>query len=98
MLAFAFSLTIAGCGGSGMEVSKEQYGDRWPFIVNSGVVDCVDGQAAIFKVNGKSYQLNGLASGKGYYPIGPIWRDNPAIPGTTISIGPMIDLALKQCR
>ncbi|OOE76565.1 hypothetical protein BZG25_15545 [Salinivibrio sp. ML198] len=82
---------------SGMSVSSETFGKEWPFTVNSGVLDCVKGSAAIFKVNGKSYQLNGVASSLGFEPIDKIWKDNPETPGAKINTGPMISLALKQC-
>lgn len=82
----------------GINVSKDEFGDKWPFTVEAGVVDCVKGGGAIFKSNGQSYQLNGTASHMGFQPINPIWRDNPDIKGTKINIGPMISLALQQCR
>ncbi|GEN28975.1 hypothetical protein HVA01_26210 [Halovibrio variabilis] len=91
---------LSGCGqssSSGLEVSKGEFGESWPFTVESGVVDCVDGQAAIFKTGGTSYQLNGFARSSGYAPIDPIWRENPEIPGVRVNIGSMIDLALEQC-
>lgn len=93
-------LALSGCGqssSSGLEISKGEFGESWPFTVESGVVDCVDGQAAIFKTGGRSYQLNGFARSRGYAPIDPIWRENPEIPGTKVNIGTMINLALKQC-
>lgn len=93
-------LTLSGCaqsGNSGLEVSKGEFGESWPFTVQSGIVDCVDGQAAVFKTGGRSYQLNGFARSRGYAPIDPIWRENPEIPGTKVNIGRMIDLALQQC-
>lgn len=95
-----FLFALSGCGqsgSSGLEVSKGEFGESWPFAVESGVVDCVDGQAAIFKTGGRSYQLNGFARSRGYAPIDPIWRENPQIPGAKINIGMMIDLALDQC-
>ena len=100
-----FGVTIVGliiatsaCSQSGVEVSKHKYGEKWPFIVEKGYVDCVAPFAAIFRVDGKTYQLNGAATNKGYAAIDPIWRDNPNISGVKVNIGPMIDLALKQCK
>src|SRR5690625_3258800 len=89
---------LAGCGSSsGEEVKAEDFGDAWPFTVESGKVDGARGLAAIFITEGREYQLNGVASSLGYQPINPIWRDNPKIPGTKVNIGPMIDLALEHC-
>ncbi|MEX0605782.1 MAG: DUF2511 domain-containing protein [Marinobacter sp.] len=92
--------TLSGCGksgDSGLEVSKGEFDGSWPFTVDSGVVDCFDGEAAVFKAEGQSYQLNGYARSRGYAPIDPIWKDNPDIPGAKVSVGDMINLALKQC-
>ena len=86
-----------GARETGIKVYKAEFGDKWPFTVEAGVVDCVRGGGAIFRSNGQTYQLNGTASHMGYQPVNPIWRDNPEINGLKIDIGPMIDLALKQC-
>lgn len=64
----------------------------------SGFVDCVDGFSAIFRTDGQTYALNGTARSRGYAEIDPIWRDNSAIPGAKINIGPLIDLANQQCE
>ncbi|MCE8025240.1 DUF2511 domain-containing protein [Billgrantia aerodenitrificans] len=97
VLVMAFAMSYGQAFGSDLEVSRSEFGDTWPFTVESGVVACVDGQAAIFKSGGKSYQLNGFARSRGYAPIDPIWRDNPDIPGTKVSIGEMIRIALERC-
>lgn len=98
ILVVLFALSAFGdSGGAGLKVSKEEFGGEWPFTVDSGVVDCAGGQAAIFITGERSYQLNGVARSRGYAPIDPIWRDNPDIPGIKVSVGNMIDLALKQC-
>lgn len=81
----------------GILVSREEFGDEWPFTVESGRVDCRQGGAAVFIVDNWVYQLNGVAAQKGYADLAPIWRDNPDIPGTKISVGPMIRLAQQQC-
>ena len=87
----------------GVRVTRAEWGDDWPFTVDSGMVNCLDPKgnklgAAVFIYSGKTYALNGYAQSRGYRNIRPIWRDNPDIPGTKINIGPMIDLALDQCR
>lgn len=81
----------------GQSVAAAEYGEDWPFTVQQGTVDCLQGGAAIFRSEGKIYQLNGKAASLNYLPLDPIWRDNPEIPGTKINIGPMIKLALEQC-
>lgn len=82
----------------GKRVSHDQFGDEWPFTVSAGIVDCTGGQAAVFRVGSKTYQLNGFAKTLGYEPIDSIWKENPNNPGTRISIGPMISLALQECQ
>lgn len=84
---------------SGITVSSDQFGDAWPLTVRSGVVDCLDSFSAVFRHGGTIYQLNGIASSRGYTKINPIWRDhpNPLITGSKVNIGPLISLALEQC-
>lgn len=96
-LSIFFVFSYGKVFGEGLEVSRSEFGDSWPFTVEAGVVDCVDGQAAVFKAEGKTYQLNGFARSRGYAPIDPIWKGNPDIPGTKISIGEMIRIALGRC-
>lgn len=79
------------------EISREEYGESWPFTVDSGRLECWRGSAAVFVADGTVYQLNGVAKQMGHAPIDPIWRDNPAIPGTKISLGPVIQRALTLC-
>lgn len=81
-----------------MKVTRKQYGDEWPFTVEEGVIDCPKPSAAVFRHGGKVYALNGIAMSLGYEELEPIWKDNPKIPGYKISIGSMIQLALKQCK
>jgi|GEM_PF-1278048 len=93
---------LAACGDSGLQVSKAQYGDAWPFAVDEGVVDCVKSSggrvhSAIFKTGGKVYGLNVVAEGRDYLPLEPIWRNDPQRPGQPLSLDPMIKLALEQC-
>ncbi|MDW0360800.1 DUF2511 domain-containing protein [Halomonas venusta] len=79
------------------EISREEYGEAWPFTVDSGRLECWRGPSAVFITSGKVYQLNGMARQMGHAPLEPIWRDNPDIPGTKVNIGPMIERALRLC-
>jgi hypothetical protein len=47
--------------------------------------------------NGREYAVNGMASGRGYADIDPIWRDAPG-PAPKVSIGPLIDVGLELCE
>lgn len=92
---------LAGCE-SGIKVTRAEYGDAWPFTVESGYLDCRDGYAALFRANGVEYQLNGFAASRGYAAIDPIWRDrNDNEPGglqLKVNLGQLVDRALKECR
>lgn len=79
-------------------VTRESMGDSWPLTVDQAHVECLDGRLAVVHANGMTYALNGTAKSRGYPAVDPIWRANPSIPGTKINIGPLIDIALKQCK
>lgn len=90
-------------------VKQGEFGDAWPFTVASGSVACERGAGAIFKTNGKTYALNGMAKSMGFQELTPIWRINPALKAypmtgkngekiyARVSLTEMIDLALSQC-
>ena len=82
----------------GRLVTKAELGDKWPFTVDSGYVDCPDGLSAIFRTGNVEYGLNGMATSRGFAEPDPIWKDDPTIPGAKISIGSMIDLARQECK
>jgi hypothetical protein len=98
LTALSLVLMLGACGESGVSVKRADYGNDWPFNVEEGVEDCVRGMNAIFRHAGAVYGLNGKAVQSGYIRINDIWRDDPDVPDTKINIGPMIQLALKQCH
>jgi hypothetical protein len=65
---------FSSCAESGRQVTRQELGNRWPLIVESGHVDCVSG-ALVFRHDGTTYALNGTALSKGYPGIDPIWKD-----------------------
>ena len=79
----------------GVLVTADEYGDKWPLTVSEARVNLLRGSVAILRAGGRTYALNGTAQSRGYQRIDPIWRDNPAIPGTKISISPLIQRALS---
>lgn len=100
-------LTDATGDADGRRVTAAELGDRWPLTVREGKIACIPGpvvpgirrvDAVVLHSRGKTYALNGAAKSRGYLPIEPIWKNDPAIPGLRINIGPLIDLALKECR
>lgn len=83
----------------GKLVTKAELGNQWPFTVDSGYVDCPDGVSAVFRTaDGSVYGLNGMATSRGFAEPDPIRQADPIIPGAMISIGPMIDLARRECN
>jgi hypothetical protein len=82
-------------------VSRETRKDEWPLTVSSGELGC-ERNAVTFRANGITYAINGPAMARGKYlgwrDIREIWKDNPAIPGTKINIGPMIEKGLLLCK
>jgi hypothetical protein len=82
-------------------VSRETMKDEWPLTLGSGVLGCERG-AVTFRANGITYAINGTAMTQGKYlgwrDIREVWKDNPAIPGTKIGIGEMIQKGLLLCR
>ncbi len=85
-------------------ISQSEFGEAWPFTVTSGELYCIgegNGQqvgAVVFATEDESYAVNGTAKALGYKPIDEIWRSNPAIPGTKINIGPVIQRGLQICK
>jgi hypothetical protein len=88
----------AALANGSARVTRAHFGKAWPLTVASGVVRC-SGQAVTFTAAGRTYALNGVAEMQhpGWPQIERIWRKNPAIPGTRIDIGPIIERGLKLC-
>ena len=75
---------------------------RWPLTVSEGVVRC-EGSGGIGSVifrtaEGEDYGVNGTALSRGLPGIEPIWKKDPAVPGTRINISPVLDRGLKLCE
>ena len=102
--AVGIAVLLIGCPPvrSGREVTRQQYGDAWPFTVDRVILDCDAGGRAIVKTRSPdvtgTWGLTGAARTYGYPGVDHMWRDNPAIPGTKVPLTEMIRLALQQCR
>jgi len=101
-LMILLCLLLFSCENSnnGRFVTVEEFGEDWPFTVSDGYVYSLNkGFVKIFEHNGAKYALTGFAkqygkkNNKRYKDFELIWRDNPSIPGTKISISTMIKLA-----
>lgn len=82
---------------AGEVITSEEFGDKWPFTVDEGRIECREAGALVFVHGDFEYQLNGIATQQGYTSINSIWRWNPDIPGTRISITPIIQRAQSLC-
>lgn len=94
--------------GGSLDVSRADFGDRWPFTVEDGLLTCqkYSGgalQAVVFGLDDVAYAVNGTAKsltdtiGNWEEDISPIWADDPEIPGAKKNLGPVIDVGLILC-
>lgn len=99
-------LILSGCTtgryGEGREgfVSAEDWGARWAFRVEHGVIACRGSSSVVFISDLTSYALNGDARLAGRYEdVREIWRDAPA--GSVeakVSLAPFIEIGLGLCE
>jgi hypothetical protein len=90
---------------AGRPLTATELGDRWPFTVAEGEIDCIRGReesgrrldAIVFRSGGKTYALNGVAERRGDLPINPIWKADPTKPERRVNLAPVLYLAVKEC-
>ena len=69
VLAALAVLVLAACGASdfegrdgvplkGLEVTRAEYSDIWPFDAKGGTLECVGSSAVVFHHGGDSYAMN----------------------------------------
>lgn len=111
LLAAALSVGVLGCGSAsadpsrGATVTRADFGDRWPFTVDQGVLRCEPPSQVVFSSGGVDYAVNGMARGdmraRGWQEIDGIWAPNtdPEVAGMDlkISVGPLIERGLELC-
>lgn len=56
LLFVSLVVFLSGCSKPGLELTEEQYGDKWPLTVSSEHVECKN-NAVIFHANGKKYAV-----------------------------------------
>lgn len=87
------SSAIFSCTDDSKLLSRNDFGEDWPFNVESGKVFCVDGISVVFETNGNSYALNDAARLSGNYKnIREILRSDANYPGKKITM----DLSLIE--
>ena len=77
-------------------ISRADFGDRWPFVVESGTLRCRAPRAITFTSSGTTYAVNGMASTlEAGVPIEPIWAfQPPRDPGIEVVEG----IPLSDCN
>ncbi|KJS28389.1 MAG: hypothetical protein VR76_07610 [Pseudomonas sp. BRH_c35] len=84
-------------------IDADSFGASWPFTFEEAHLQCYPGRAVVVSdaETGRSYPVNGAASSKagqfGLEPLDQVWRENTAIPGTKVSVGPVIEVGLGLC-
>jgi flagellum-specific peptidoglycan hydrolase FlgJ len=58
---------------------QEDYGEKWPFTLPNGELECYHPGIVTFKANGITYAVNGLAKSRGYAKIDDILKIDPNI-------------------
>lgn len=95
-----------------VRITQGEYGDAWPFTVDSGVLAgnptdlrLSNGTAlaeVTFTAEGKTYYVNGTAKGTGRYAeLDDIWARDASAPkelGLKKNMGPIIERGLKLAR
>jgi hypothetical protein len=72
------------------EITRDEYGDRWPFTVERGILSCTD-NAVVLTTGGTAYAVNGQARTRGYAPTEPIWREATL----SLSVSPVARLPVE---
>lgn len=98
IVAFAIVAALLVSCASGEEITRSDYGEDWPLTVAQAQLHC-NRDAVWVTIEGDDYALNGWAQTLRKLPPLPrsLWRDNPAIPGSKIDVGTLIDDGLALC-
>lgn len=98
--AFSYAGMIkmpSSSGGNSKQISESTWGADYPFTVDGELI-CLEPNTIIFKAGGVNYAVNGTAMARGYAELRPVWKDDPAMPGTKFSLGQVIAEAQKLCK
>ena len=93
------ALSLVGCGGDTQsDISRDKFGESWPFTVDRGNLYCVNGNQVVFASSGGLYAVNGAAINSGkYQSLDPIWVNNPST-GAKKSLSEIIEKGLQLCK
>ena len=104
-IAILSAVSLMACAGDGDPIERADYGDDWPLTVGEAKLYCDKESMVWVETGGNAYPLNGTAMtwlanlhpNKKVRNLEDIWRENPDIPGTRISIGGLINDGLSLC-
>lgn len=85
----------------GKQVTRAQFGAKWPLSIESGTLHCKGGKAApavTLYADGITYALNLNAQSSGYAQPGPIWVDDKDNAGAKLAMGPLVEEGMKLCQ
>jgi hypothetical protein len=98
------AIVLIGCSGGTepIKVTQAEYGERWPFTVSEGIIDCVSRSDVVMKVGEDVYAVNGTARSKVrsrlYKDLAEIWRNQPAgLEGKVPIPDELMQQGLKVC-
>ena len=93
-IGFASFLTILPDAPNGIEISRIEFGDSWPFQFREGRLRCEGSGAIVLSAAGKDYAVNGMASTR-YGSIQPVRKQEA---GAIVDVGPIISRGLTLCK
>lgn len=73
-------------------ISQEEYGEKWPFTILSGKLECIPPGIVTLQANKKTYAVNVLASSRNYRPIKEVLKDEQ------VDIDFIIEKGLSLCH
>lgn len=83
-------------------ITKAQFGDKWLFKIDEGVLECRGDNSigeVVLTAGGKTYAINGVAKQSGKYaPTEEILIDNSKSAAMKNDLSPFINEGLKMCK
>lgn len=99
-LVVVFASTGFAANASSLEVTKQDFGNNWPFTEDKATLSCFKDLLPVASINGKNYGLTGMAKSLGHIPLTPdtpIWRNNPET-GAKVSLYAVSEKARSLCK
>ncbi|MEQ8324362.1 MAG: DUF2511 domain-containing protein [Vicingaceae bacterium] len=87
-LMIGLGIGFTACSDSSKRLTASDFGDEWPFTVESGWIECNDDPFVIvFKADGHRYALNDAARAtEKYEDVSVIVKEDPNYPGSQVKM------------